>query len=151
MRRGSKRLKKGDPPREVVERRKEVATARPRDRKYVEARRQAEIAARNKLSPGGKKVEEKHDLAFSKKEPLTSHRLRKIRRNERSSGSLCLAAARDTKNAPGNKTRDESAREMKVESPRPEANRSRSEAETIGETSRFPAACQALQFTLYIL
>ena len=37
MRRGSKRLKKGDPPREVVERRKEVATARPRDRRAIES------------------------------------------------------------------------------------------------------------------
>ena len=88
-----------DPPREVVEKTKAVATARPRDRKYVEARRQAEIAARNKLSPGGKKVEEKHDLAFSKKEPLTSHRLRMIRRNERSSGSLCSATTRDAESA----------------------------------------------------
>ena len=77
------------------------------------------------------------------------HRLRKIRRNERSSGSLCLAAARDSKNAPGNKTRDESAREMKVESPRPEANRSRSEAETIGETSRFSSGLSS--FTIHFV
>ena len=40
---------KGDPSREVVERRKAVATARPRDGRDIEARRrQAEIAARNK-------------------------------------------------------------------------------------------------------
>ena len=50
----------GDPPREVVKRRKAVATARPRDRRDIEAsisRRQAEIAARDNLSPEGKKVE----------------------------------------------------------------------------------------------
>ena len=37
--------------------RKAVATARPRDRRDIEARRQAEIAAMNKLSPGRMKVE----------------------------------------------------------------------------------------------
>ena len=69
-----------------------------------------------------------------KVEPLMSRRRRQVRRNERSSGSLCLAAARDTKNAPGNKTRDESAREMKDEGPRQEANGSRPEAEMISKT-----------------
>ena len=34
-----------------------VATARPRDGRDIEARRQAEIAAMNKLSPGRMKVE----------------------------------------------------------------------------------------------
>ena len=85
-----------------------------------------------------------------KVEPLMSRRRRQVRRNERSSGSLCLAAARDSKNAPGNKTRDESAREMTVEGPRPETSGSRSKAETIGETWRFPAICQASRFILFI-
>ena len=56
----------------VLERRKAVVTARPRDRRDIEARRQAEIAARNKLSPGRMKVQAKEsmnskNLAVSKK------------------------------------------------------------------------------------
>ena len=107
---------------------------------------QQAAGARNKLSPGGKKVEKRLNFAVSKQEPLMSRGLRKIQRSERDSGSLCSAAARDTQRVrargearrrPGNETRDESAREMKVEGPRPEANGSRSEAETIGETLRF--------------
>ena len=73
---------------------------------------------------------------------------------------LCSAAARDPESARagigggrpgggrGTKTRDESAREMKVEGPKPEANGFRSEAETIGETSRLPAVAQASRRTL---
>ena len=59
---------KGDPPREVVERRKAVPIARQRDRRDIETRRQAEIAAaagagaRNKLSPEGKKIEAKKSI-----------------------------------------------------------------------------------------
>ena len=57
----------GDPPRDVVGRRKALATARPRGRRDAEARRRAKIAATaeaaagawNKLLfPAGKKVEE---------------------------------------------------------------------------------------------
>ena len=40
----------GGPTRDVVERRKATATARPRNRRDIEARRQAKIAAREKSS-----------------------------------------------------------------------------------------------------
>ena len=66
-----------DTPREVVERRKPVATARPRDRRDTEARRHATdfataaAGARNKLSPGGKKVEQKKVEPCCLKETIT--------------------------------------------------------------------------------
>ena len=50
---------KGDPPREVVENRKAVATPRPRDRRDIGARRRTGIATWRELSPGGKEVEAK--------------------------------------------------------------------------------------------
>ena len=84
----------------------------------------------------------------TKVEPLTARRLRKMRRNARSSGSLCLAAARDPESAragigPTEPEERDPRREMKVEDPRPEANGFRTETETIRESSRFPALCQA--------
>ena len=88
-----------------------------------------------------------------------SRGLRKIQRSERDSGSLCSAAARDTQRVrargearrrPGNETRDESAREMKVEGPRPEANGSRSEAETIRETISCGCSGLMIHFIYYV-
>ena len=83
---------------------------------------------------------------------------RKIQRNERTSGSLCSAAARDPESLragigpaeAGDKTRNENAREMKVEGPRPEANGSRSEAERIGASWRFPALAHAARTMIHI-
>ena len=68
-------------------------------------------------------------------EPFLSPRLFKIHQNERSSGSLCSAAARDPESVrarigpaeAGNETRGESARKTKVEDPKSEANGSRQE------------------------
>ena len=109
-------LKETITPREVVETRKPVATARLRDRRDIEAwRHAAEIAtsaagARNKVSPGGKKVEPccMEDFFF------VSRGVWKIRRNERTSGSLCAAVARDPESLPTTRTRDNERRGPKT-------------------------------------
>ena len=92
-----------DPPRGVVERRKAAATVRPSDRRDIEARRQAEIAiaaaagAQNVIS--SEEGRRKSRTLLSRRNNLDISPSPQIRRNERSSGSLCSAAARDPESA----------------------------------------------------
>ena len=72
----------GDPPREIVERKKAAANARPTDRRGIVAEIAAAAAAaaaagaRNKIFPGRKKAEEKINICCHEGRTLMFRRLR---------------------------------------------------------------------------